>query len=142
VVTTENGFGGGADLNPMLAAYRTETHDDTVAFLTSMAGACAAHDVADFERYKKWCDDYFWLPHRNEPRGVGGIFYDHLNSGDWAADFAFTQDVGKAFLDIFPKLVEARYETPFDADTREAQLIQRGRYVEFNLLYDAARFSA
>ena len=136
VVTTKQWFGGGGDLNPMLAAYRTETHEDTIDFLAAYEAACVPHAQADFPAYKKWCDEYFWLKHRNEPRGVGGIFYDHLNSGDWDADFAFTQDVGRAFLNIYPALVERRFTQAYSDAEREAQLIQRGRYVEFNLLYD------
>ncbi|WDI31232.1 oxygen-dependent coproporphyrinogen oxidase [Hyphococcus flavus] len=136
IVTTKWWFGGGGDLNPMHPDYRSETHEDTLAFLTAMQAACAAHDQSYFSKFKKWCDEYFWLPHRNEPRGVGGIFYDRHNTGDWEKDFNFTQDVGKAFLDIYPKLVAKRRDQPWSDDDREKQLIQRGRYAEFNLLYD------
>lgn len=136
IVTTKNWFGGGGDLNPMHPAYRDEAHEDAVAFHASMQSACDAHDPAYFPKFKKWCDDYFFLPHRNEPRGVGGIFYDRHNSGDWDKDFAFTQDVGKAFLDSYPKLVAKRMDQPWTDEDREAQLIQRGRYAEYNLLYD------
>lgn len=136
LVTTKCWFGGGGDLNPMHPAYRHESHEDTQAFLAAMQSACDAHDDAYFPKFKKWCDDYFWLPHRNEPRGVGGIFYDRHNTGDWDADFAFTQDVGKAFRDIYPALVGKRMDQPWSPDDREKQLVQRGRYAEFNLLYD------
>lgn len=136
IVTTKSWFGGGGDLNPMHPAYRDEAHEDAVAFHAAMQGACDAHDPDYFPKFKTWCDEYFFLPHRNEPRGVGGIFYDRHNSGDWDADFAFTQDVGKAFLDIYPKLVAKRMDQPWTEEDREAQLVQRGRYAEYNLLYD------
>ena len=136
IVTTKNWFGGGGDLNPMHPAYRKDSHEDTIAFHAAMKSACDAHDADYFPKYKKWCDEYFYLPHRDEPRGVGGIFYDRLNSGDWDADFAFTQDVGKAFLEIYPALVAKRMDQAWSDEDREAQLIQRGRYAEYNLLYD------
>ena len=136
IVTTKSWFGGGGDLNPMLPAYRSESHEDTVAFHAAMKSACDPHDKNYFPKFKKWCDDYFWLKHRNEPRGVGGIFYDRLNTGDWDKDFAFTQDVGRAFLNAYPALVAKRMDQPWSDDEREKQLIQRGRYAEYNLLYD------
>ncbi len=136
LVTTKSWFGGGGDLNPVLDATRREDHPDTIAFHEAMQNACDPHGADYFAKYKKWCDEYFYLPHRNEARGVGGIFYDRLNSGDWDADFAFTQDVGKAFGQIYPALIKTHKDTPWTQTHLDQQAMWRGRYAEFNLLYD------
>jgi coproporphyrinogen III oxidase len=136
VVTTKAWFGGGADLTPVLdaRARRRSRHDRVPC--RDEAGLRRPCGVAPYEKYKRWCDEYFYLKHRKEMRGIGGIFYDYVDSGDWDADFAFTRDVGSAFLRDYPELVRRNFATPWSAAEREEQLVRRGRYVEFNLLYD------
>ena len=134
--TAESWFGGGADLTPMLDAQRSQEADDAVLFHAAMQAACDPYDPEWYGKYKAWCDEYFYLPHRKEPRGIGGIFYDRHNSGDFEKDFAFTRAVGEAFLDVYPKIVRHRMDEPWTEADRQEQLVRRGRYVEFNLLYD------
>lgn len=131
IVTTKHWFGGGADLNPIVP-----DDTDTADFHAALKAACDVHDADYYDRFSKWADEYFWLPHRNEHRGVGGIFYDYVDSGDWEADFAFTRDIGLAFLDIYPRLVRRHMNRSWTEAEREHQLVRRGRYAEFNLLYD------
>ncbi len=134
LTTGKSWFGGGADLNPPIPY-----EEDTEAFHAAMRAACMAHNPTYYDRYKKWADEYFYIPHRDVHRGVGGIFYDHLESDEepaWERNFAFTQDVGKAFLDVFPKLVRKRMNAEFSPQDEACQLEYRGRYAEFNLVYD------
>jgi len=135
IVTGKGWFGGGGDLTPLQPG-TPEAAEDAESFHAALRAACDRHDPAYYPKFKKWCDEYFFLPHRNEPRGAGGIFYDYLESGSPDADFAFTRDVGEAFLAAYPAIVRRRLAEPFTQAEREAQLIRRGRYVEFNLLYD------
>jgi coproporphyrinogen III oxidase len=131
IVTSKAWFGGGADLTPI---YPDQPAAD--AFHAALAAACGSYDPECYRRFKKSCDDYFFLPHRNEPRGAGGIFFDYLDSGDWQRDFAFIQAVGEAFLAVYPDIVRQRMKRSWTLEQRAHQLVRRGRYVEFNLLYD------
>ena len=143
VATSKAWFGGGADLTPVLARRRTQDDADSQAFHGAMRDACQAHSaLAPYDRFKAWCEDYFYLKHRGEPRGIGGIFFDYLNSaGDpgnaaWDDDFAFVREVGAKFLAAYDGIMRANFEAPWTPEDREEQLVRRGRYVEFNLLYD------
>ncbi len=131
IVTSKHWFGGGADLTPM-----KPVQEDTDAFHAGMRGACDRADESYYPKYKKWCDEYFYLKHRDEPRGIGGIFFDDLDSGDWEADFTFLRDVGTSFLDTYAAIVRHRMDENWTPEEREHQLVRRGRYVEFNLLWD------
>ena len=131
IVTTRAWFGGGADLTPMVP-----DDADTLTFHGALEAACNRHDAAYYPRFKQWCDEYFYLSHRGEARGVGGIFYDDLDSGDFERDLAFTRDVGETFLAVYPEIVRRHMNEPWTAAEREHQLVRRGRYVEFNLLHD------
>ncbi len=135
IVTQKGWFGGGGDLTPLQPG-TAAAEEDAAFFHAAYKAACDKHGADYYEKYKKWCDEYFYLPHRGEPRGAGGIFYDYLDSGDFEDDFAFTRDVGEAFLSAYPAIVRRRMGENFTPEEREAQLIRRGRYVEFNLLYD------
>jgi coproporphyrinogen III oxidase len=130
-IAAQSWWGGGTDLTPMVP-----NADDTRDFHAALKKACDAHGADYYARFKKWCDEYFYLPHRGEARGVGGIFYDRLDTGDWEADFAFTRAVGLAFLDVYPQIIRRHMDKPWTEADREHQLVRRGRYVEFNLLYD------
>jgi len=137
VVTAKSWFGGGADLTPLLNGRRCQDDPDAIEFHAAMKSACDAHaDVAPYAKYKAWCDEYFFLKHRNEPRGIGGIFYDWHDSGDFEEDLRFTADVGRALVRVYPELVRRNFTTSWNDRDREEQLVRRGRYVEFNLLYD------
>lgn len=131
IVTTQGWFGGGGDLTPVFPI-----EEDTETFHGAFRDACEAHDESYYPKFKKWCADYFFLPHRGEERGVGGIFYDNLNTGDWEADFAFTRDVGRAFLSVYPEIVRRHFNKTWNDEDADAQRHKRSRYVEFNLLYD------
>ena len=131
VVTTKGWFGGGADLTPI---YPDDAAVET--FHAALANTCADYDKTSYSRFKAWCDEYFFIKHRGEPRGAGGIFFDYLDSGDWERDFAFLCSVGEAFLAVYPNIVRPRMRLAWTADQRRHQLVRRGRYVEFNLLYD------
>jgi len=131
IVTSESWFGGGADLTPTFPV-----EADTRDFHGALQGACDAFGADTYARFKKWCDEYFYLPHRGEARGVGGIFYDNLNTGDWAKDFGFTRAVGEAFLAVYPEIVRRHMHARWTPEQRRALLVKRGRYVEFNLIYD------
>jgi coproporphyrinogen III oxidase len=136
IATTQSWFGGGGDLTPWLSDQRRDDAPDALAFHAAFKAACDAHGPDWYSKYKAECDVYFFLPHRGEARGIGGIFYDRHSSGDAAEDFAFTQDVGRAFLGAYPTICRGRLHETWTEAEREEQLVRRGRYVEFNLLYD------
>ena len=131
LVTQDSWFGGGTDMTPTF-----ENEEDTDFFHSSLKGACDKHDVNYYEDFKKNCDEYFYLPHRNEPRGVGGIFFDHLNTGDWDKDFNFVKEVGGQTLEIINQVVKNKKDLDWTDEEKDKQLVKRGRYVEFNLIWD------
>lgn len=131
IATSKSWFGGGADLNPMI-----ESNADRDDFHGAFKACCDRHDPEYYPKFKAWCDDYFFIPHRNKARGVGGIFYDYLDTGNWDADFAYTRDVGQTFLNIYPQIVRRHMHKSWTPEQREHQLVMRGHYAEFNLLYD------
>lgn len=131
IITGKGWFGGGGDLTPVFPKIK-----ETRLFHAVFEEACDKHDATYYPKFKKWCDEYFYLPHRDEPRGVGGIFFDNLNTGNWEKDFEFVQDVGRAFLSVYPLIVSNVMNIPWNKEQKETQLVKRGRYVEFNLLYD------
>jgi coproporphyrinogen III oxidase len=135
IVTTKGWFGGGGDLTPLQPGTPASA-EDGATFHAAFKAVCDAYDPDYYPKYKKWCDEYFYLPHRGETRGVGGIFYDYLDTGDLERDFAFTRDVGLGFLRGYDAIVRRRMDEHWTPEEREAQLVRRGRYVEFNLLYD------
>jgi coproporphyrinogen III oxidase len=135
LTTTRGWFGGGGDLTPMRLE-APEAVEDAAAFHAAFRAACDRHDPDYYPKFKEWCDRYFYLPHRNEPRGAGGIFFDQHFTGDAAADFSFVRDVGAAFLDVYPRIVRRRMRESWTVAEREHQLVRRGRYVEFNLIHD------
>jgi coproporphyrinogen III oxidase len=139
IATSKSWFGGGADLTPLMVGL--PEHEDTIArdtdtFHGAFKTCCDAHDPSYYDEHSAWCDRYFFLPHRNEPRGIGGVFYDYLDSGDWNADFSYTRDVGKTLLEVYPEIVRRHMNKDWSAADRAHQLERRGRYVEFNLLHD------
>ncbi len=136
IITRKSWFGGGGDLTPTIALQRKRSHPYAQMFHDGFKQACDKHAPDYYERFSKWCDEYFFIKHRGEPRGVGGIFYDNLDSGDWEKDFAFTRDVGLAFLGIYPAIARRQMNEPWTKEEREEQLINRGLYAEFNLVYD------
>jgi coproporphyrinogen III oxidase len=131
IVTSKAWFGGGADLTPIYP-----DPDAAAQFHAALRRACDGYDQEAYAKFKKWCDEYFFLPHRDEPRGAGGIFFDYLDGGDWKRDFAFVRAVGEAFLDVYPAIVRPRMRLPWSDEQRRHQLVRRGRYAEFNLIYD------
>jgi coproporphyrinogen III oxidase len=135
IITQKSWFGGGSDLTPMLTVQRNADHPNSKTFHAAFKRACDAHGADYYDRFSKWCDEYFFIKYRNEPRGIGGIFYDYLET-EWQKDFAFTRDVGLTLLDVFPRIVRGMMNESWTDAEKDEQLIRRGRYVEFNLVYD------